>query len=276
MIGYRKDNKWKIYIHIVPKELTGYKSDKYYIGITSQSFKNRCRNGSGYVKNQHFYRAIKKYGWNNLQHEIISENLTKKEACSFEKTLIKALKSNQYEYGYNISSGGEGGNTGIHTSELQKHTASNTLKKLWSIPEYREKMIHNHTDEWKKRHSDFMKDKWKNKEYRISFSGKNSPMYGKCGKNSPTYGLRGSLSPTSKKVICINTLEVFCSISEASKHKGCSKDVISRGCNKHIDQRRCDKNGNMYTWRFYNEYLKENNLSDEEAKNSLFFIEEEK
>lgn len=25
-IDYRNDNKWKIYVHIVPKELTGYKS----------------------------------------------------------------------------------------------------------------------------------------------------------------------------------------------------------------------------------------------------------
>ena len=35
MIDYREDNQWTVYVHIVPKELSGYKNDKYYVGITS-------------------------------------------------------------------------------------------------------------------------------------------------------------------------------------------------------------------------------------------------
>lgn len=55
-----------------------------------------------------FYRAIQKYGWNNFEHEVIAENLTKDEACEMEKALIKKLKSNDYHFGYNLSAGGEG------------------------------------------------------------------------------------------------------------------------------------------------------------------------
>lgn len=36
MIDYREDAKWTVYIHIVPKELSGYDWDKYYVGITKQ------------------------------------------------------------------------------------------------------------------------------------------------------------------------------------------------------------------------------------------------
>ena len=28
-----EERKWKVYMHVVPKELSGYKHDKYYIGI---------------------------------------------------------------------------------------------------------------------------------------------------------------------------------------------------------------------------------------------------
>ena len=95
-IDYREDNIWTVYIHIVPKELSGYEWDKYYVGITSQSPKRRWGNGSGYVTNTYFDRTIKKYGWANIQHEIIAQHLTIDEACSLEKLLIKTLKSNDF------------------------------------------------------------------------------------------------------------------------------------------------------------------------------------
>lgn len=101
MIDYRENNKWTVYIHTSP-------SGKYYVGITSKQPNQRWQNGKGYSKNKHFYNAIKKYGWNNFEHEIIAEHLTKKEACNFEKTLIKEIRSSCKESCYNITSGGEG------------------------------------------------------------------------------------------------------------------------------------------------------------------------
>lgn len=84
-------------------------SGKMYVGITSRDVRQRWQNGRGYIKNDHFYRAIQKYGWNKFDHEVIAENLTKDEACEMEKVLIKELKSNDYHFGYNLSAGGEGG-----------------------------------------------------------------------------------------------------------------------------------------------------------------------
>lgn len=107
MIDYREDNRWIVYVHIVPKALSGYDWNKYYVGITSQTTKERWgKNGYRY-KNSYFKKAIDKYGWDNMQHEIIAEHLTEHEAKDMEKTLIAILKSNNAIYGYNLSSGGD-------------------------------------------------------------------------------------------------------------------------------------------------------------------------
>ena len=106
----KEDFKWTVYVHIVPKTISGHKHDKYYVGITKRTPQKRwgC-NGKSY-KNIHFYNAISKYGWDNIEHYIIASNLTHDEANTFEKILIQKLRSNNREYGYNISDGGDGGN----------------------------------------------------------------------------------------------------------------------------------------------------------------------
>ena len=87
------ERKWTVYIHTVPKELSGYEYDKYYVGITSQKPERRWGyNGSRYDdRHPYFKNAIQKYGWNNIKHDIIKENLTKDEACIIEKNLIHEL-----------------------------------------------------------------------------------------------------------------------------------------------------------------------------------------
>lgn len=47
MIDNRENNHWTVYVHIIPKELSGYDWDKYYVGITSQLPSKRWKNGSG-------------------------------------------------------------------------------------------------------------------------------------------------------------------------------------------------------------------------------------
>lgn len=108
MIDNRENNHWTVYIHIIPKELSGHECDKYYVGVTSQLPNKRWKNGYGYKKNQVVRRAIEKYKWNNIQHDIIATNLTEAEAKNMEIKLISILKSNQKEYGYNRTSGGDG------------------------------------------------------------------------------------------------------------------------------------------------------------------------
>ena len=90
-------------------------NNKVYIGITRTSPERRWCNGYGYYHNEYFYKAIKKYGWDNFTHEILFDGLTKECACQIERDLILAYKSNDPMYGYNLTDGGE---AGTHYSQV--------------------------------------------------------------------------------------------------------------------------------------------------------------
>lgn len=98
----KKQNKFYVYKHTTPNK-------KVYIGITSKNPLYRWANGNGYKNNDHFFRAILKYGWDNIKHEILFTDLTKEEACEKEIELISFYKSDEYEHGYNNTHGGEHG-----------------------------------------------------------------------------------------------------------------------------------------------------------------------
>lgn len=107
---YKNNNKYTVYIHIVPQNLSNYNYDKYYVGVTCQKPEARWGKNGVNHKNIHFYDAINKYGWDNIIHLIIVSEICEDSAFYLEKQLIKCLMSDKREYGYNISSGGEGGN----------------------------------------------------------------------------------------------------------------------------------------------------------------------
>ena len=60
---------YTVYMHICP-------NNKRYIGITGQVVEKRWNHGEGYSHQRLFYRAILKYGWDNIQHLIIKDNIT--------------------------------------------------------------------------------------------------------------------------------------------------------------------------------------------------------
>lgn len=91
---------YKVYMHITP-------SGKKYIGITGcSSVKRRWGNGANYRK-QIFNRAIKKYGWNNIKHIVLYDNLTEEEAKKKEIELISFFNTTNSKYGYNNTKGGD-------------------------------------------------------------------------------------------------------------------------------------------------------------------------
>ena len=102
-------NNYKVYYHKVSKEISGYNFDKYYIGISSR--KNLAdrwgKDGIGY-KSQPFYHAIHKYGWDNIEHKILFENLSSEEAKNIEMVLIQTLDTQIGHKGYNNTMGGDG------------------------------------------------------------------------------------------------------------------------------------------------------------------------
>lgn len=112
-IDYRENNIWSVYIHIVPKELSKHEYDKYYVGITKAKVEYRWNNGNGYRGCPLFERAINKYGWDNIEHEVIASSLTKDEAETMEIALIKQLNTSNPDYGYNILPGGKVNTTAL-------------------------------------------------------------------------------------------------------------------------------------------------------------------
>ena len=91
--------KYKVYIHITP-------NGKRYVGLTTQKLANRWNSGKGYRKQKLFFRAILKYGWDNIQH-IVYEVDTKEEMMYLESYLIRYYNTTDRRYGYNITTGGE-------------------------------------------------------------------------------------------------------------------------------------------------------------------------
>ena len=74
---------YTVYKHTSP-------SGKVYIGITKRKPEYRWNKGKGYRKDQLlFYRAIKKYGWDNFTHEILYTGLSEKDAKNIEISLIR-------------------------------------------------------------------------------------------------------------------------------------------------------------------------------------------
>lgn len=116
-----EERTYCVYMHTSP-------SNKIYIGITKMNPKKRWSNGYGYKKQQLFWRAICKYGWENFKHEIIYSNLTKHEAEEKEIALIAYYKSNQRNYGYNVENGGNA--TGKIAETTKKKLSEITAQRM--------------------------------------------------------------------------------------------------------------------------------------------------
>lgn len=155
-------NDYCVYMHIFP-------NSKKYIGITCQKPKYRWGKHGRYEHNIYMMNAINKYGWENVKHIILYDNLTKEKAEQKEIELIKQYKCNKREYGYNIENGGH------HNGKMSKETQEKILKHIIGrkvSEETREKMSlaqigKKHTAETKKKLSESHKGKKYNfkKEY---------------------------------------------------------------------------------------------------------------
>lgn len=147
-----------IYKHTSP-------SGKVYIGQTCQKPENRWNDGKGY-KSGYFYCAIKKYGWENIQHEVLFTGLDQLNADIIEEDLIYYYR--QIGKSYNLATGGKV-NRGWKMSEEAK-------EKLRIINTGRT-----------------LSNKAKEK-IRLSKLGENNPNYGK----SPSKETRQKISKAMK------------------------------------------------------------------------------
>ena len=89
-----------VYVHIFP-------NGKKYYGI-SKNIDKRWKNGKGYKGKPEMYKDILKYGWNNIEHIILKENLNFYEAQNIENELIYKNSTNDKNKGYNHFFGHKG------------------------------------------------------------------------------------------------------------------------------------------------------------------------
>lgn len=218
---------YTVYKHTTP-------NNKIYIGITSQRPQNRWRSiGQGYIRNILFSRAIKKYGWGNIKHEILYAGLTKEEAEEKEIELIASYKSNEREFGYNISNGGQC--VGMFSEETKQKLRKANLGKKHS-EETKKKISESHlgeknylygkhlSEETKKKLSEAHKGKKASEETRQKMRERykhyKHPMLGRKGENNPK----------SKPVICVETNIVYQSITIASEQSHIDTGSITKAC----------------------------------------------
>ena len=204
-----KDPTYSVYRHTSP-------SGKVYIGITCQKPKKRWQNGKGYLNshNQHFYNAILRYGWDNIQHDILASGLTRSEAEQMEVELIRLYKSTDPEYGYNLAHGGS--HHGRDTEQTRKKKSDSKLGD--KNPMYGS-------------HQFFGTP--------ADVSGEKHPMYGRRGPDNPRYGMKHSQetidklrdgSKNTRAVVCVETGETYPSAQAAGRAVGVSGNGIAGCC----------------------------------------------
>ena len=201
--------RYSVYCHTAP-------DGKKYIGITSKAPEKRWLNGRGYQYNLHFTRAIRKYGWKNIKHEVLSTNLTGEEAKLEEKRLIALYDTTDSSKGYNLTHGGDGANT---MTESHKRRLSEIHKEQYRngrIPT----MLGKHFSEESRR-------KMSEAAHRRVLSEEHKRHIGESVKGL----LAGGKNPMARSVICVETGEIFTSVKEAADSIGTTRVNVSRCVN---------------------------------------------
>ena len=132
---------YKLYMHI------NKTNGKVYVGQTKKSYCRRWRNGKGYSTCSRFAKSIEKYGWDGFEHIPLIEGLSKSEADYFEQFFIEFFDSQNPEFGYNLTTGGD---ECPMDNPVVRENHREAMKKLSADPEWRKK----HREALKKLHAD--------------------------------------------------------------------------------------------------------------------------
>lgn len=212
---------------------------KIYIGQTTTSLEERLR---GHLRKRKGCKAIDnalhKYGIDNFNISVIDECFSQKELDEKEMYWIKQFNSNNRDYGYNLTAGGEHGSK---TEDAKKNMSVSAKKRC--------------TQEWRKKQSDLCKERFKEKA-NVPFYGKHHTEKTKAilskkaskrqkGENNPFFNKKHSeeskrkmsetkkgmfekgKNPAAKKVLCLDTGEVFSCAREASIKYGMHENSLS-------------------------------------------------
>jgi group I intron endonuclease len=229
-------------INLIPDKETGI--CKVYIG-SSENLKSRKYDHFNQLArnkhhNVHLQRAFNRDKEENFKWEVIKyvekyEDKLKlrEELLKYEQYYIDGLESYNPKYGYNIRLIADS-NLGIKRSKetIEKIRRCNLGKKL--SEEHKNKISTNNKGKnLGKKHSEETKEKMSNKAKERTIPRKNGKI--------PEY----IIEKTRKKVINLDTNEIFISIHEAAKAYNISIGHLSNVC------RGLSKTAKKYRWSFY-------------------------
>ncbi len=216
------DKIYTVYIHTFP-------NNKVYIGITKRKVENRWGTNGIKYSGQTVFNAILKYGWINIKHDILADNLTMEEAKKMERDMIKKYQSYKREHGYNESMGGDCfSNVSRYKPVCMYDINGNLLKTFESIVEA--EIETDSTDIWgavKGRKKTVNGYVWR---YLDDPFDKYAIKHENNSKQVCQYDVMG------------NYITTFPSISQAERETGCNS--ISDCCNGKR------KMSNRFVWRF--------------------------
>lgn len=217
------NNDYCVYIHTTP-------SEKVYIGITNQKVTHRWGKDGNNYDHQVFGNAVRKYGWENIKHEILFDGLSLEEAEKKERELIAQYNATDRHCGYNCTTGG----SVCRFSDDTRKRISDSLTGRKLSEEHRANIAKCRMG-W-----DFSEETRK----RIGAKHRNK-VVSEVAKEHLREAHQWQAKRVAKLSIDGEIIEVFNSVGDAAKETGCSKYLIRRVC----QGKRQTTNG--FRWAFY-------------------------
>ena len=175
---------------------TNLVNGKKYVGQTT-CFHRRMKTYRYTYPNAYMEHAVNKHGLDNFDITILERDVPLDKLDEREQYWLDYYQSYDLDKGYNIC-------------KIAVTTKGVT-----------------HTEEWCQEHSDYMKEKWKDTEYRNFWHNRMS------GENNYFYGKRfsGDKNGHAKAVRCVELNKIYTTVQEASKCSGTSRQNISHVLN---------------------------------------------
>ena len=106
-------------------------NNKFYIGISTIGWKNRVRKHLSESRNGGDFKlhsAIRKYGEANFSFDLLETCISEEELKEREKYWISILKTQDDNFGYNMTAGGDGTFGRLHSDETKSKISERALK----------------------------------------------------------------------------------------------------------------------------------------------------